>query len=216
MATATTLLVDVFADVVCPWCWIGERRLARALEARPHLSVTRRWRPYQLQPGMPKAGLPWNDFVRDRFGGWARARPMFAQVAAAGAAEGTRFEWERIAAHPNTVDAHRTILLAADGGRTWEVAERIFVAHFGEGRDVGDPEELARLAADAGLDADLVRAHLASDAGVDEVRRSQEEAGEYGATGVPFIVLDNRYAISGAQPFEVFLRALDTAAAGAA
>ncbi|HEX7240834.1 MAG TPA: DsbA family protein, partial [Longimicrobiaceae bacterium] len=101
--------IEVYADVVCPWCWIGERRLEAALAQRPELRVRRSWRPFQLQPQMPPGGLPWAEFAAAKFGGAERARGMFAQVAAAGAADGVRFAWDRVATAPNTVDAHRLV-----------------------------------------------------------------------------------------------------------
>ncbi|HEX2187592.1 MAG TPA: DsbA family oxidoreductase [Longimicrobiaceae bacterium] len=205
--------IDIFSDVVCPWCWIGERRLAAALERRPELEVARRWRPFQLQPGMPAGGIPWEEMVRTKFGGPERARAMFAQVSAAGAPDGIHYAWERIASAPNTVDAHRLILWAAERGREWETAEALFGAYFARGADLGSADDLAAAAAEAGLDPREARAFLAGDGGREEVLRSQREAGELGVTGVPFFVIDGRWGISGAQPLEVFVRALDEAAA---
>jgi predicted DsbA family dithiol-disulfide isomerase len=205
--------IDVFSDVVCPWCYIGERRLAAALAQRPGLRATRSWRPFQLQPEMPAEGIPWAEMVRSKFGGPERAGAMFRQVSAAGAPDGIRFEWERVATAPNTVDAHRLVLWAAGRGREWEMAEALFGAYFTEGRDLGSADDLADAAARAGLDPDEARALLAGDEGRDDVRRSQEEARSLGISGVPFFVIDGRWAVSGAQPVEVFLRALDEAAA---
>ncbi|MFL5580942.1 MAG: DsbA family oxidoreductase [Gemmatimonadaceae bacterium] len=211
MTDHVPLVVDVYADVVCPWCWIGERRLARALAERPQLRVERRWRPFQLRPELPREGASWADFKRQTFGSEARARAAFAQVAASGADVDVRFDFDRVAHAPNTADAHRTILLAADAGLEWEVAERLFVAHFAEGANLGDRALLAALAAEAGLEANVVRSHLETEEGAAEVQASQREAHSLGVTGVPFVVLDDRYAVAGAQPLETFLRALDTA-----
>jgi len=209
------MIIDLFADVACPWCWIGERRLKRVLEERG-IDATVRWRPYQLQRGLPPRGEPWNEFVEKKFGGWARARPMFAQVAAAGAGEGLRYDFERIARSANTRDAHRVLLLAQDRGRLWEAAEAIYAALFAEGRDVTDTEVLAQAAASAGVDADEVRRMLAGDEYAGEVEESQELAARAGITGVPFAVFDGRYAVSGAQPDAVFNTAIDRALAEAA
>lgn len=209
----TQMRIDVYADVVCPWCYIGEHRLERALTLRPELRVERRWRPYQLQPGMPAGGITWEEFVRTRFGGAERARGMFAQVAAAGAQDGVRFDWERVATAPNTVDAHRLILWAAEQGREWAMADALFRGYFTEGRDLNAEDDLAALAAEAGLDPEAARGHLRGDAGRDEVLRSQDTAAELGISGVPFFVIEDRYGISGAQPVELFLRALDQVAA---
>ncbi len=205
--------IDVFSDVVCPWCYIGERRLAAALAQRPALEATRSWRPYQLQPGMPAGGMPWTEMVRSKFGGPERARGMFQHVSAAGAPDGIRFDWDRVATAPNTVDAHRLVLWAAERGREWEMAEALFHAYFTEGRDLNSADDLAAAAVEAGLDAEEARAFLAGGEGRGEVLRSQEEARELGISGVPFFVIDGRWAISGAQPVEAFLRAFDEVAA---
>jgi predicted DsbA family dithiol-disulfide isomerase len=215
---ATTLAIDVFSDVVCPWCYIGERRLARGLELararHPALEVDLRWRPYQLRPDMPSEGEAWATFVREKFGGEERARAMFAQVAAIGAAEGLTFRFDRVASSPNTVDAHRLILAAADAGREWAMATALFQAYFAEGATLNDPEQLVEIATRAGLGADEARAHLAGDDGKAEVVRSQLSAGRLGIQGVPFYVVGGRLGVSGAQPPELFARVVAQALEG--
>lgn len=203
------MIIDVYADIVCPWCYVGERRLEQALAQRPQLKVERRWQPFQLNPAMPAAGLDWADFARRKFGGIERAQAAFAQVAAAGAPDGITFAFDRVASAPNTVDAHRLILFARQHGREWELAEALFAAYFSHGRNLNDPEQLVMLATSAGLDQDAVRDLLASDAGVAEVAASQLAAEQQRIQGVPFYIFDGRYAISGAQPVSVFVRALD-------
>jgi predicted DsbA family dithiol-disulfide isomerase len=141
---------------------------------------------------------------------------MFAQVAAAGGAEGLRYDFEAIPRSPNTRDAHRVLLLAQDRGRLWEAAEAVYAAFFAQGRDVTDAEVLADVAASAGLDAGEVHRMLASDEYADEVEGAQELAASTGITGVPFAVFDGRYAVSGAQPDAVFNTAIDRALAEAA
>lgn len=161
--------------------------------------------------------MPWAEMVRAKFGGPERARGMFQHVSAAGAPDGIRFDWDRVATAPNTVDAHRLVLWAAERGREWEMAEALFAAYFTGGRDLNDPQQLAAAAAEVGLDPEEARAFLAGGEGRDEVMRGQEEARELGVSGVPFFVIDGRWAISGAQPVAVFLRAFDeVAAAGGA
>jgi predicted DsbA family dithiol-disulfide isomerase len=199
----------VYSDVVCPWCYIGEKRLEKALRERPDLEVAVRWRPFQLQPGMPEGGLPWSEFARRKFGGEANAKAAFAHVAAAGEPDGVHFDFDRVASAPNTVDAHRLILFAAERGRQWETADVLFRAYFAEGGNLNDHEQLTELAYGVGLDPGEVRAYLAGESGVAEVLASQEEAGRLGIAGVPFYVFDGRYAVSGAQPVEVFGRVLD-------
>lgn len=207
--------IEVFADIACPWCYIGERRLRRVLQARG-VEAEVRWRPYELQRGMPSDGVPWSDFVERKFGGWERARPMFAQVQAAASGEGIRFDFERVASAPNTRGAHRVILMAEERGKGMEAAEALFAAYFTEGRDVGDPAVLAEIGASVGLDAAAVRDLLASDHLVAEVEESEAVAERSGVTGVPLFVFDERYGISGAQPEEVFTATLDRVLAEAA
>jgi predicted DsbA family dithiol-disulfide isomerase len=205
------MVIDVYADIVCPWCYIGTRRLASAIAQRPGVPVERHWRPFQLQPALPKAGVAWPEFVERKFGGAERAREVFARVASVGAADGIAFDFERVAGAPNTRDAHRLILFAGREGREWELADALFAAYFARGRDLGDHEQLAEVAASVGLSRATARDYLAGDEGGAEVDASQREAYQAGVTGVPFYVLDGRYALSGAQPLEVFLRALDLA-----
>lgn len=208
-STASGLAIDVFADVICPWCYIGERRLTRALARRPGVAAARRWRPFQLQPHLPAEGVAWPDFVRTKFGGFERARPMFERVAGVGATVGATFDFARIANSPNTADAHRLILLAAEHGDEWPLVDRLFRAHFAEGRDIGDVETLAELAESVGVDRDEVRRYFASDRNRGVVSRSQQTAQELGINGVPFFVFGGRYGLSGAQPEEVLTRAID-------
>jgi predicted DsbA family dithiol-disulfide isomerase len=201
--------IEVWADVVCPWCWIGETRLYHALEQRPDVQAEVVWRPFQLQPEIPKEGIPWDEVVRTRFGGPERARAMFAHVAAAGAEDGLVFDFERIAAHPNTRDAHRLVLLAQEAGVGREMAEALFRANFVEGRDVGKTGVLADVGAQVGLDRDRIARFVGGDQLGRVVDESQAEAKELGITGVPFFVIDGKYAFSGAQPLETFVAVLD-------
>lgn len=226
-----TLLVDVWADVACPWCWIGEHRLAAAVARlsaeRPELVVDRRWRPYQLQPGLPPRGEPWGEFADRKFGGAARMAAAFGHVAAAGAADGLTFRFDRMTVAPNTRAAHRLVLhagrtgagdaegadvdAAGAGRRELAMADRLFRAYFADGADVTDPEVLADLAVEEGMEREATLAFLAGDALALDVQASQREAARLGVQGVPFVVLDGRLAVSGAQPVELFERALRAA-----
>ncbi len=208
------MIIDIYADIVCPWCYIGERRLERALAQRPGLQVERRWQPFQLQPDMPAEGLSWADFAQQKFGGIERAQAAFDHVTAIGAGDGIQFAFDRVAGAPNTRDAHRLILFAAERGREWELVAALFAAHFAGGRNLSDRDELIAVAADAGLPADDARATLAGETYAAEVDASQAQAQRFGIQGVPCFVIDNRYAISGAQPVEVLLDALDRIQAG--
>jgi predicted DsbA family dithiol-disulfide isomerase len=222
------MTVDVFADIACPFCYIGEGRFAEALaEVRsesPEREVTWRWRPFQLQPGLPPEGRPWRPFAEQKFGSWERAQAMFERVEQMGADTGLDFRFDRLEKAVNTADAHRLVLWAGDEGEETQqqaVAEALFAAYFTEGRDVGDPDVLAAVAGEAGLDADAAREMLASDRFADAVTESQEEARRRGVTGVPLYVFGGENgsedggpndraarAVSGAQPVEVFRQAL--------
>lgn len=203
--------LDVYADVVCPWCYVGEKRLERALEQRPDLPVELRWKPFQLRPEMPSGGLPWHEFAVDKFGGEARMQAAFAHVSAAGEPDRIRFDFDRIASAPNTVDAHRLILHAAEYDLQWKTADALFRSYFAESANLNNHEELSNIAAEAGLDKNKVQAFLSSDTGADEVWSAQREAGRIGVTGVPFYVFDDHFVLSGAQPVGAFVRALDAA-----
>jgi predicted DsbA family dithiol-disulfide isomerase len=210
------LTVDVFADIACPWCWIGEARLERALARRGGQAIDWRWRPYQLQPGLPSAGEPWAAFVERKFGGAANARQMFAHVAGIGAREGLDYRFDRIANAPHTADAHRMVLFAMASGRGRETADALFRGYFSEGRDICHAAALIGIGASAGLDADALTLHLAGGAGRAEVLASQREAARMGVRGVPFYVFNGRLAVSGAQPAELFERAIAEATDGGA
>ncbi|MDQ3430259.1 MAG: DsbA family oxidoreductase [Actinomycetota bacterium] len=201
--------IDVYADVVCPWCYVGEKRLERALRDRPDLTVERRWRPFQLRPEMLEGGLPWRTFAVDKFGGEENMRRAFGHVSAAGEPDGVRFDFDRVASAPNTVDAHRLILYAAEHNRQWEMADALFRGYFTEGRDLNSTEDLAAMAAGAGLDQDETNELLSGDGYAGEVWKGQREAASLGINGVPFYVVDGRYAVSGGQPAEVWARTLD-------
>jgi predicted DsbA family dithiol-disulfide isomerase len=198
------LTIALFSDLVCPWCWIGKRRLERVLAAHPDLVVTRVWRPFRLRPDLPPEGEDWAHVIAHKFGGAERARAMFARVAEAGASEGITFGFDRITRAPNTQEAHRLVLAAADAGDPWPLVERLHAAYFTEGRDIGEPATLRALALEVGLDAARVASVLDGDAHRGAVAASEREAAELGVSGVPFFVFGDRFAVSGAQPVGVF------------
>lgn len=176
---------------------------------RPDLAVELRWRPFQLRPEMPKEGVPWSDFEVQKFGGHEKAQQIFARVTGVGAEDGIDFRFDRIQVAPNTLDAHRLVLFAREQGREWEAVGALFTAHFTEGRNVGDLDTLVELAEAIGLDACAARDYLLSGRDVETVTESQEEAYSVGVEGVPFYVFEGQYALSGAQPVETFMWALD-------
>lgn len=201
--------IDVYSDVACPWCYIGKRRLDAAIAQRPDLRVERHWRPFQLRPEMPAGGVEWGEFMESKFGGVERAQSAFSRVTESGAPDGIEFRFDLIKRAPNTADAQRLILFAAERGREWELVEALYSAYFEQGRDVGEHETLISIAEEAGLDKEEARAYLEGDEKREVMDASQEAAYQLGVTGVPFYVLNERYGVSGAQAVEVFVAALD-------
>ena len=202
------LTIDVISDVICPWCFIGKRRLEKALDGRP---ATVRWHPFQLNPDMPREGIDRKSYRIKKFGSWERSQELDAQVAAAGRGEGIAFNFDRMGRTPNTIDSHRIIWLAGERGVQDAVVEALFQAYFTDGRDLSDRATLAAIAAEAGLDRANVNELLAGDRGLDIVRAGEEKARSLGVSGVPFFVVDGRVALSGAQPPELFLQAFEQA-----
>ena len=214
--TTSPLSIDIVSDVVCPWCYIGKRRLEAALARRPSdaVPVQVRWLAFQLNPDIPTDGVDRRSYLEQKFGGPERAKQIYARVKAAGDEVGIPFDFERIVRQPNTVTAHRLIAWAQDVDLTASDAliERLFRAYFIEGIDIGDIDTLARLAGEAGFDETAARAWLASDAGRKEIEAEEQRARALGVTGVPFFVFNQRLAVSGAQPPEVLLGAMEQAA----
>jgi predicted DsbA family dithiol-disulfide isomerase len=202
------LTIDVISDVICPWCFIGKRRLEKALSGRPAMV---RWHPFQLNPDMPREGIDRKSYRIAKFGSWERSQELDARVAAAGEDEGIAFNFGRMARTPNTLDAHRIIWLAGERGVQDAVVETLFLAYFTEGEDLSDRATLAEVAADAGLDRAEVYELLASDKGIDVVQAGEEQARRLGVSGVPFFVVNGRVALSGAQPPELFRQAFEQA-----
>ena len=202
------LTIDVVSDVICPWCFIGKRRLEKALGDR---AASVRWHPFQLNPDMPREGIDRKSYRIRKFGSWERSQELDARVAAAGRGEGIAFRFDRMARTPNTLDAHRTIWLAGERGVQDAVVEALFLAYFNDGRDLSNRATLAEIAAAAGLDRAEVDGMLAGDAGLDVVRAGEEHARRLGVSGVPFFVVNGRVALPGAQPPELLLRAFEQA-----
>ncbi len=206
------MTLDVFADIACPWCYIGEAHLASALAQRPGIGVERRWRPFQLQPDLPREGGP-ADFFERKFGGPERREAAFAHVTRAGEATGLRFDFGRLSGAPNTTDAHRLILLGRSYGREWETVDALFEGYFADGRDLNDAQDVVAIAEHAGIPGADARELLGDDRFEADVHRGQEIARRSGISGVPLYLFGERFALSGAQPVEVFVQALDRATA---
>lgn len=201
--------IDIISDTICPWCFIGKRRLARTLALRPQPSVEISWRPYQLNPEMPIEGMDRASYLANKFGGAGRADRMYDRIRAAGFEEGIEFHFERIRRTPNTVNSHRLIALAGEHGVQDAIVEALFTAYFVEGRDIGDNGVLADIAAAAGLRRADVLAYLAGDENRARIVAEDDHVRLMGVTGVPCFVIDDRYAVSGAQSPEVFFQIFD-------
>jgi predicted DsbA family dithiol-disulfide isomerase len=211
----THLHVDVWSDIACPWCYVGKRRLEAALEQFPEReSVHVRWHAFELNPGAAQrseGGGRYAERLAKKYGSsLSEAEARIARLTELARADGIAMDFERIQPG-NTFDAHRLVHLAAQHGRQDQMKERFLRGYLCEGEAIGEPEVLVRLAAEVGLDAEQVRATLASDAYGREVRADEAQANELGIHGVPFFVLGGRYGVSGAQPAELLLRALNQA-----
>ncbi len=208
--TGQALTVDVYSDVVCPWCYIGKRRLEQALESvQVQATVRVFWRPFQLNPTMPKAGMDRRVYLEAKFDGPGEMKAILDRVAAVGTSAGIEFAFERIARTPNTFDAHRLIWFAQQQSRQDRAVEELFHGYFTEGLDIGDAGVLVSLAGRAGLDGAAVGRFLQSTDGVEAVRQEEARGRQLGIRGVPYFVFDGKTAVSGAQPVETFLSAIE-------
>lgn len=198
--------VDIVSDVVCPWCYVGKRRLEEALAMTPDLDIDLRWRPFQLDASIPPGGISREEYVNRKFGP-DRAKEIYARIRGVGAEAGIPFAFEKIMRSPNTLDAHRLLRWALEAGCQEMLKERLLKLYFIEGADVGDHDVLARAAADCGMDAQTVRQRLATDEDVDAVRADIDAAQRMGVNGVPFFIINGRYGVSGAQSAETLAQA---------
>jgi len=207
--------IDIISDVVCPWCFIGKRRLEKALALRPELLPEITWRPFQLNPDMPEGGMARADYIAAKFGDSGHSRRIHQTIAEAGTSVGLEFAFERIKRSPNTRNAHRLIRFATSLGRAGAVVEGLFRGYFLEGRDVGDFAALAAIADDAGLERDEALAFLESDAERDTIIAEDRNARRLGINAVPCFIFAGQYAVSGAQEPEFFLPVFDLVQNGA-
>lgn len=208
---STMLSIDVYSDVICPWCYVGQRRLERALQQLTE-SVTARvlWRPFQLNPTMPKEGMDRVAYLEAKFGSLDAFRQLEEHVSAAGESEQIAFAFEKIGRTPNTFNAHRLIWYAGQQGCQDAVVQSLFRGYFEEGADIGSAAVLTQLASRAGLSAEPF---LAGEAGTGEVREEETAGHRLGIRGVPYFIFAGAYAMSGAQPVSTFVSALRRVAA---
>ncbi|HKA75256.1 MAG TPA: DsbA family oxidoreductase [Xanthobacteraceae bacterium] len=205
--------IDVVSDVVCPWCYIGKRRLEQAIALKPDIPVEVRWHPYFLNPWVPPEGMSRADYLTEKFGSLERYKGIAQRVAAAAAEEGLVYALDKIARQPNTLDCHRLILWAGNSGDPARMKQRLMELYFAEGADLSDREVLVAAAVDCGLDGDLVRDLLAGDADVARVEQEANSAKEAGIDGVPCFIFGGVLAVSGAQSPDYLAGALERAAA---
>ncbi|MBP6819711.1 DsbA family oxidoreductase [Ferrovibrio sp. MS7] len=205
--------IEIVSDVICPWCFIGKRRLEKAMALRPDIEFEIGWRPFQLNPDMPREGADRKSYLEAKFGGPARAKEIYARVAGEGAKEGIAFDFDGIKRTPNTLAAHSLLRWALEDGVQYDVKEKLFQAYFLQGRDIGDAAVLAEIAAEAGMDHAAVLGKLEQGIDAEVIEAEDRMARELGITGVPFFIIERRYGLSGAQPPEVLLDVIDKALA---
>lgn len=195
------LQIDVVSDVMCPWCYIGQKRLDKAMATLPNVPVEIRWRPFQLDPTLPPGGKDRKTYLSEKFGGEEKAQSIYANIKTAGDAEDIEFDFDAIAVSPNTLDAHRLIRWAGALGPEVQdkVVRRLFALFFEQGVDIGQHTVLLDIARDCGMDVSIVESLLATDADVEAVKSEIATANRMGINGVPCFIIDNKYAVMGAQ-----------------
>ncbi len=202
-----TLEIDVVSDVICPWCFLGKRRLDKAIASIDDIKVEVNWRPFLLDPSIPKEGMSRREYMENKFGP-ERLKTIHDPLIAAGSEDGVPFQFEKITRTPNTIDAHRLIRWSHPTGKQHDVAERLFMAYWNEGKDVGDRKVLLAIATEAGLDATEISAKFEQDTDLEAVRAEVEQASRMGVTGVPCFILGRKQGIMGAQPAQVLADAI--------
>jgi predicted DsbA family dithiol-disulfide isomerase len=211
-APSASVHVDVVSDVVCPWCYIGKRRLEMALKLQPDVTVDINWRPYFLNPWIPRDGIDRKTYLEEKFGSVERYAAIAERVAAAAAQEGLTYAPEKMSRQPNTLDCHRLILWSRSATDPGRVKQRLMDIYFAEGGDLSDPNVLIQAAADCGMDGDLVRKLLASDADVDRIEGEANSAKEAGIDGVPCFIFGGSVIVTGAQSPEYLASAIERTA----
>jgi predicted DsbA family dithiol-disulfide isomerase len=211
-AASPSLHIDVVSDVVCPWCFIGKRRLETALTLVPDIAVDINWRPYFLNPWIPREGIDRQTYLETKFGSPERYAVIAERVASAAAMEGLLYATDAIGRQPNTLDCHRLILWSRSATDPARMKQRLMELYFSEGADLTDPKTLIQAAVDCGMDGDLVRRLLASDADVDRVEDDANAAKEAGIEGVPCFIFGGSVIVTGAQSPEYLASAIERTA----
>lgn len=201
--------LDILSDPICPWCYIGKAHLDRALETHPEHPFEIEWHPFQLNPGMPAEGMDRREYLEGKFGGREAADRVYGRIAEAAADAGLELDFGAIRRTPNTLDAHRLIHWAGAHGRQTQVVATLFRAYFEEGRDIGDADALGSIAETAGLDAEAIRELLSSDADAEGIRDRDAHARRSGVNGVPTFIVGRQRAFPGAQPPELWAKAIE-------
>ncbi|HTB87206.1 MAG TPA: DsbA family oxidoreductase [Steroidobacteraceae bacterium] len=204
--------IDIYSDTVCPWCYLGKRRFDLAVAARPQYEPVVVWRPFELNPDVPVEGVDRETYMAAKMPDQARLEQAHAELERLGEASGIRFRFELISRIPNTRRSHLLIAHAARSRLQAAIKDRIMRAYFEEGCDIGDPEELVRLAGEVGLNTAEARNALILRVGQDGVVAAERHAAVLGITGVPTYIFDGQYTISGAQEVGVFARVFDQVA----
>lgn len=212
-AAKQSLTVDVVSDVVCPWCYIGKRRLENALAEVGDVDVQVRWHPFFLNPWVPREGISRDEYLTTKFGSVEAYGKIAGRVVDTAAAEGLEYHPGLVKRQPNTLDCHRLIHWAEAAGKSAEVKQRLMELYFRDGGDLTAPEVLVQAAADCGLDADDIRKRLATDEDVELISQQAQSAAQAGVSGVPTFILGNKYGISGAQPADQLAKAIRQVAA---
>ncbi len=210
----TSFVIDIFSDAICPWCYIGKRRLEKALKTLEEdhslheRNVEIHWHPFELNPQMPSEGMDRKQYRSLKFGSWAKSLQLDGQVTEAAAGEGLEFHFDRMTRTPNTARAHRLVAFARQHGTENAVAEALFHTYFSEGRDVGDIAVVRDVAMSAGLDDLQAVAYIESYEGIEELKEAESQSRSLEIQGVPFFVLNGTRTISGAQPPDIIANAI--------
>ena len=208
MGTLKPLQIDIVSDVVCPWCYIGKKRIEDALALASDVPVHVNWRPFFLNPWVPREGISRDEYLTAKFGSPEAYKGIAGRVVQAAAEEGLEYHSDRVKRQPNTIDCHRLIHWAEADGKAAQMKQRLMELYFRDGGDLTSTDVLVQAAADIGMDADSVRRRLGTDEDVELISGHAQEASEKGISGVPTFVFAGKYAVSGAQPADQLARAI--------